>query len=45
MLIEPYSKHLDDGIFELRCKFGSDKPESYIFLYYEGKNNTYEWFC
>ena len=24
MLREPYSKHLDDGIFELRCKFGSD---------------------
>ncbi len=23
-LREPYSKHLDDGIFELRCKFGSD---------------------
>ncbi len=23
MLREPYSKHLDDGIFELRCKFGS----------------------
>lgn len=21
---EPYSKHLDDGIFELRCKLGSD---------------------
>jgi len=23
-LREPYSKHLEDGIFELRCKFGSD---------------------
>lgn len=24
LLREPYSKYLDDGIFELRCKFGSD---------------------
>ncbi|MFQ9111530.1 MULTISPECIES: type II toxin-antitoxin system RelE/ParE family toxin [Butyribacter] len=24
MLRQPYSKHLEDGIFELRCKFGSD---------------------
>ena len=24
MLREPYSKHIGDGIFELRCKFGSD---------------------
>ena len=24
MLREPYSKHLDDGIFELRCKVGSN---------------------
>lgn len=24
MLREPYSKHLDDGIFELRCKVASD---------------------
>ena len=23
-LREPYSKHIDDGIFELRCKLGSD---------------------
>ena len=23
-LREPYSKHLDDGIFELRCKVGSN---------------------
>ena len=26
-----YSKHLDDGIFELRCKFEVILPESYIF--------------
>jgi phage-related protein len=24
MIREPYSKHIGDGIFELRCKFGSD---------------------
>ena len=23
-LREPYTKHLDDGIFELRCKLGSN---------------------
>ena len=33
MLKEPYSKHLDDGIFELRCKFGSDITR----VLYEGK--------
>lgn len=34
---EPYSKHLDDGIFELRCKFGSDITRVLYFFYYEGK--------
>lgn len=24
MIREPYSKHIGDGIFELRCKFGND---------------------
>ena len=37
MLKEPYSKHLDDGIFELRCKFGSDITRVLYFFYYEGK--------
>ena len=37
MLREPYSKHLDDGIFELRCKFGSDITRVLYFFYYEGK--------
>ena len=32
MLREPYSKHLDDGIFELRCKFGSDITRVLYFL-------------
>ena len=37
MLREPYSKHLDDGIFELRCKQGSDSIRVLYFFYYEGK--------
>ena len=37
MLKEPYSKHLDDGIFELRCKFGSDIVRILFFFYHEGR--------
>ena len=37
LLREPYSKHLEDGIFELRCKFGSDNTRILYFFYYEGK--------
>lgn len=37
MLREPYSKHLDDGIFELRCKFGTDITRVLYFFYYKGK--------
>ena len=37
MLREPYSKHLEDGIFELRCKFGSDITRVLYFFYYEEK--------
>ena len=37
LLREPYSKHLEDGIFELRCKFGSDITRVLYFFYYEGK--------
>ena len=37
MLREPYSKHIGDGIFELRCKFGSDITRVLYFFYYEGK--------
>ena len=35
MLREPYSKNLDDGIFELRCKFASDITRVLYFFYYE----------
>lgn len=35
MLREPYSKHLDDGIFELRCRQGSDIIRVLYFFYYE----------
>lgn len=36
-LREPYSKHLDDGIFELRCKQGNDITRVLYFFYYECK--------
>ncbi len=36
-LREPYSKYLGDGIFELRCKVGSDITRVLYFFYYEGK--------
>jgi len=34
LLREPYSKHLEDGIFELRCKYGSDITRVLYFFYY-----------
>lgn len=37
LLREPYSKHLDDGIFELRCKQGNNITRVLYFFYYEGK--------
>lgn len=36
-LREPYSKSLDDGIFELRAKVGSDISRVLYFFYYEGR--------
>ena len=36
-LREPYSKHIDDGIFEIRCKVGSNITRVLYFFYYEGK--------
>lgn len=36
-LREPYSKHLGDGIFELRCKSGSNITRVLYFFYYEGQ--------
>ena len=34
---EPYTKHLDDGIFELRCKLGSNITRTLYFFYAGGK--------
>ena len=36
-LREPYSKHLDDGIFEIRGKVGTDIARVLYFFYYERK--------
>lgn len=36
-LREPYSKHLEDGIFELRAKVGTDISRVLYFFYYEGR--------
>ena len=36
-LREPYSKHLDDGIFELRGKVGSDISRVLYFFYFNKK--------
>ena len=36
-LRELYSKYLDDGIFELRGKVGSDISRVLYFFYYDGK--------
>lgn len=37
VLREPYSKHLEDGIFELRSKVGSNITRVLYFFYYQGK--------
>lgn len=36
-LREPYSKPLEDGIFELRAKVGTDISRVLYFFYYEGR--------
>ena len=36
-LREPYSKNLDDGIFELRCKVGRNITRVLYFFYYKGQ--------
>lgn len=36
-LREPYTKHLEDGIFELRCKLGSNLTRTLFFFYIDGK--------
>lgn len=37
LLREPYSKHLDDGIFEIRGKIGTDISRVLYFFYHDGK--------
>ncbi len=44
-LREPYSKPLDDGIFELRAKVGSDISRVLYFFNCREKNNFNKWFC
>ena len=36
-LREPYSKHLEDGIFEIRGKVGTDITRVLYFFYYGGR--------
>lgn len=36
-LREPYTKHLDDGIFEIRCKLGKNITRVLYFFYSGGK--------
>ena len=36
-LREPYSKHLDDGIYEIRGKIGTNISRVLYFFYYGGK--------
>lgn len=36
-LRKPYSEHIDDEIFELRCKQGSNIYRIMYFFYYQGK--------
>lgn len=36
-LREPYTKPLKDGIFELRCKLGSNLTRALFFFYIDGK--------
>lgn len=36
MLREPYCKHLDDGIFELRCKVATDIARL-LYFYHGGR--------
>ena len=36
-LREPYSKHITDGLFELRTKFGSDITRIFYFFFIDNK--------
>ena len=44
MIREPYSKHIGDGIFELRCKFGSDITRV-LYFFIMRKNYIDHWVC
>ena len=37
MLREPYTKHIDDGIFELRAVSGNNISRVMFFFYYNGR--------
>ncbi|MCH5268368.1 MAG: type II toxin-antitoxin system RelE/ParE family toxin [Lachnospiraceae bacterium] len=37
LLREPYSKHIGDGIFEIRGKIGKDISRVLYFFYHDGK--------
>jgi len=37
LLREPYSKYIDDGVFELRCKVGNNITRVLYFFYHKGK--------
>ncbi|MGN1382501.1 MAG: type II toxin-antitoxin system RelE/ParE family toxin [Eubacterium sp.] len=46
-LRKPYSEYLDDGIFELRCKQGSNITRVLYFFYIgkKKKDHCYKWIC
>lgn len=41
-LREPFSKHIEDGIFEIRNKVGNDITRIFYFFVIGQKNNTYK---
>ena len=41
----PYSEYLDDGIFELRCKQGSNITRVLYFFLHRKKDYCYKWIC
>lgn len=45
LLRDPYSKPLENGIFELRTKQGIRYYESSIFLCHRQEGNTDKWIC
>ena len=44
-LREPYSKQLEDGLFELRIKFASDISRLFLFLCGQSYDRYYKWIC